>query len=274
MGAESLMTSPSINCPQKEQGIGHLVCKGADTSGNRNNRTNQIDNETCNACDAGKIVLEKGCTEFTARVRIQRHLQIIDVNTRVAKAVFTPKVLGILCLRKGDSTTLESCRACTLVTSEETERICNEALTLFESAGFANTKKELEDARRELLRNANYAGCITSSISSFESTMKAIMDKKGRSHNAADGVSDLWKLVKQELSLGDEIAESRLRQVVGSLSGAISGMGSIRNALSDAHGRGVVSTRVFISYAELIFILSASLSTFLIRRFLEEDRGE
>jgi len=258
------MTIPenaNIDCPYQRTSMGYLKCRAADLSVGKD-ATDEVTEEICYKCDAGKIYREIGCNQFYPKTR-----------NLVARSFQQTKILSyierIFCNRRKRETNYDYCKTCTLVTSPDTDRIYKEALSFFESSGFDKTKSSLEDARRELTANNNPEGCITSSVSSLESTLKLILDKLGKPYPREEQVTELWKSVRAELKLGDEISTPHIKQVVGSLTGSINGLAAIRNDLSDAHGRGEISPEVFESYAELSMNLSASISTFLIRRFRE-----
>jgi hypothetical protein len=258
------MTIPedaNIECPHQRVSMGYLTCRAADTSRGKD-ATDEVTEEICYKCEAGRIFREVGCDQFWPKTRI------LAIRTG-RDQLFRSGIQRIFCNRRKRETTYEYCKTCTLVTSPETEKVYKEALTLFESSGFDTTKSILENARKELTANGNPEGCITSSVSSLESTLKLILDKLGKPYPKKEQLTELWSSVKAELKLGDEISTPLIQQVMGSLTGVVSGLAGIRNALSDAHGKGEISPDVFESYAELSMNLSASISTFLIRRFKE-----
>ena len=259
------MTIPedaNIDCLYQRTSTGYLKCRAADLSVGKD-ATDEVTEDICHKCDAGKIYREIGCKEFWPKTRIFGLRSIGGVPH------FHFTIERIFCNRRKRETNYEYCKTCALVTSPQTERVYKEALTLFDSSGFDSTKSILENARKELIANGNPEGCITSSVSSLESTLKLILDKLGKPYPKKEQLTQLWSSVKAELKLGDEISTPLIQQVMGSLTGGVSGLAGIRNALSDAHGKGEISPDVFESYAELSMNLSASISTFLIRRFKE-----
>jgi len=258
------MTIPedaNIECPHQRVSMGYLKCRAADLSYGQH-ATDEVTEDICHKCAAGRIFREVGCDQFWPKTRI------LALRTGGGK-IFRTDIERIFCNRRKRETSYEYCKTCTLVTSPDTEKIYKDALTLFESSGFATTKSILENARKELTSNGNPEGCITSSVSSLESTLKLILDKLGKPYPKKEQLTELWSSVKAELKLGDEISTPLIHQVMGSLTGGVSGLAGMRNALSDAHGKGEISPDVFESYAELSMNLSASISTFLIRRFKE-----
>jgi len=258
------MTIPedaNIDCPHQRVSMGYLKCRAADLTRGKDT-TDEVTEEICYKCKAGRIFREVGCNQFWPKNRI------LAIHSRMGNH-YAFEIERIFCNRRKRETSYEYCRTCTLVTSPQTERVYKEALTLFDSSGFRTTKSMLENARKELTVDDNPEGCITSSVSSLESTLKLILDKLAKSYPKKEQLTDLWSSVKAALKLGDEISTPLIQQVMGSLTGGMSGLAGIRNALSDAHGKGEISSDVFESYAELSMNLSASISTFLIRRFKE-----
>jgi len=149
------------------------------------------------------------------------------------------------------------------------KKIIQEAKGLFEAMGFSATKKELSKAQELIVKDPD--SCIRASTVSLESTLKTILDKLNEPYPHKEQLTSLWKAVKDKLHLGDEIAKGHLLQVIGSLTGAVMGLAGMRNDLSDAHGKGLISPETYESYAELALYLSATLSLFLVRRFKEHE---
>jgi HEPN domain-containing protein len=179
------------------------------------------------------------------------------------------EVERIFCNRRKRETTYEQCKNCTLITSPETERVYKAALTFFESHGFVKSKEFLEDARKELTVNNDPDGCIRASTSSLESTLKVILDRLEKPYPTKQQLTDLWNSIKREMDLGAESSAQQMKQLIGSLTGSVSALAGLRNSLSDAHGKGELSEEAYESYAELAMNLSATSSTFLIRRLIE-----
>ena len=252
----------NIDCPFQTVDRGYIVCGAADFEFSAN-ATDQVTEYFCYTCEAGKIYREVGCNHLSPGMCI---IGSRSLNGR--RPLFHSNRL--FCSKRKRTTAYKECQDCSLVSSPETQRIYKEALTFLEAAGFESTKQFLESAYRELTADSNYDGCIRASVSSLESTLKHTLDVLGVTYPQKETVTDLWKSVREELHLGDEIASPLIKQVIGSLAGAVAGLGGIRNELSDAHGNGVITPETYESYAELALNLSASLSTFVLRRYLEQ----
>lgn len=257
----------NIDCPFQRTGMGTLKCRAADLGGSSS--TDEVYEETCYECLPGKIYREVGCDQFTPKVVIYESRSL-----GIARPYLSFRVENIFCKKRMRSTTYEYCKSCSLVNAPTTQRIFKEAVEFFEASGFNNSKEFIEEARKKLTGdNLDFDGSITASVSSLESTLKTILDKKGTGYPKKEQLTGLWNVAKKEIHLGEEVASTHLRQVIGSLSGSISGLAGLRNDFSDAHGKGLVSPELYESYAELALNLSASVSTFLIRRFKEDQQS-
>ncbi len=245
----------NIDCPYQKLSYGAMVCSAADLSLSGNGA---VDEKACHDCIAGRIFRELGC----------KHISPRNVINQSVTGEYRVHPVSLFCLLRKRTTTYEHCCSCNLVNSEFTTEQNRRVLGLFEASGFKSSFDSLTKARDEL-RNGNPDGCIRASISSLESTLKIILDKLSKPYPSKEQLTDLWKAVRSELRLGEETTVVHLEQIIGSLTGAISGVAGIRNDLSDAHGKGIISPEVYESYAELTMNISGSISTFLIRRLKE-----
>ena len=242
----------NIECPFQAIGKGTLICKCSDISPDYT--TNVTSPTLCSNCDIGKLYRDIGCDAFTANVIIIRGREKII------------RVKSILCTKRKRETNLANCRTCTLVTAPTTKEILSTARGLFQFDDFYSAYQSIEDSRKNL-RDGDYDGALTSSVSSLESVMKIILDRLDKPYPQTQDLTSLWKTVREALK-SDEISTSdRITPLLNSLFGVVSQLGGIRNQLSDAHGRGEISPEVPYMLAELAINTSSTLSTLLIRRF-------
>lgn len=248
-----------ISCQYQILAIGGLKCRAANITGN--SLSNNCNDDICYKCEAGKIYRELGCKHISPKIWIHQSSSLnIYSNLHILHK-------ELFCSLRKRETNYNYCCSCTLVNSEFTKLRIDETKGLFEASGFKSSLIFLQEAKDKL--NNNPDGCITSSNSSLESTCKTILDKLGESYPDKQQLTNLWDKVKNVFNLGDEIAEPLLKQAIGSITGAIYALAGIRNALSDAHGKGLISSEVYSSYAEITLNLSGSISSFLIRRLKE-----
>lgn len=254
MDEMNLPDDVNIDCLYQKQGKGTLICSIAEISGQH---TNEVGPEVCYECPVGKIYRELGCDKISAKLSI---LKMLKGNKLL--------VDNLWCNLRKRKTDYEYCLTCPYMGTQFTKPIMKETKDLFDKLGFEKAKKNLIKAQ-EKLSEGDPENTITNSISALESTFKTILDFLNITYPSKEKVTSLWQAVKCNLHLGDEIASKHIKQVIGSLTGAISGLGGLRNDLSDAHGDGLISPEVYDSYAELAVNISASICLFVIRRYLE-----
>jgi len=243
-----------IDCHLQQIGIGSLICRGAQQTG-RENSTNKVTPAICYNCSVGKIYREVGCDAPSCNVSIRYYSN----NPHITLS-------EILCKIRRRYTTLEYCRTCTLVTSESTKQIISVARGLFQNAKFFAAYQDLEKARLAI-RDGEFDRSITHSIACLECTCRMIHDELGEKLPSDKSVSDLWKSTRRILELDQLNDENVITPLLNSLSGVVNQMGAIRNALSDAHGRGKFSPQVSESFAELSINAASTIATFAIRQF-------
>lgn len=257
----SLPDDVNIDCQYQRQGMGTLICRAADPS-RFNSGTNETDEEICHACEIGKVNRELGCENVSG---IKVIGEIHSIGAKSQKIVVDTK---LWCNLRKRSAEYNFCLACPYIGTKFTKPILKQTLDYFEKLGFKSARDNLEKAQ-ERLNNGDEENAITNAISALESVFKTILDYYKTPYPQKEQVTTLWKTVKDTLHLGDEVAAEHIRQLIGNVSGAVTSLGGLRNDLSDAHGKGLLSTEVYDSYAELAVNLSATISLFVIRRYQE-----
>jgi hypothetical protein len=112
-------------------------------------------------------------------------------------------------------------------------------------------------------------GAITISRTILESVCKHILDDLDISYNSNNiELSELYKKTANELNLSpSQHTEDIFKQILGGCSGIINGLGSLRNKLGDAHGKGKVNVKPASRHAELAVNLSGAMALFLLETF-------
>jgi hypothetical protein len=251
----------SIDCHLQQIGMGTLTCRAARQTGD--STTNEVTPTLCFNCDAGKIFREVGCDAVTPKIKIwsfSRGSGDIGIDSLFCK------------IRKRE-TSLEYCKTCALVTAETTRKLVTNVRGLFQANEFYAAYKDIEKAR-EAFRDGNFENTITRSISCLESVIKIIHEKLDKPLPNKKQLTDLWKSAREILQF-DELDKSESTQnLLNSLSGLTFHYASMRNSLSDAHGRGNLSQQASEIIAELAINTSATLSTTLIRQFVQVYEGK
>ncbi len=108
-------------------------------------------------------------------------------------------------------------------------------------------------------------GAITASRSLLETVCKHILDESGVSYDPQATLPDLFRLTSNTLNLHpSQYVNHILKRTLGGIVTTVEGIGSLRNVLGDAHGRGAQGETPDTRHAELAVTISGAISTFLI----------
>jgi|GEM_PF-774842 len=115
-------------------------------------------------------------------------------------------------------------------------------------------------------------GAITSSRTLMETVCKHILDGFNEQY---DDIADLPKLYKMTANLlqlsPDQNTEQIFKQILGGCQSIVVGLGSMRNKLSDAHGKGSKAVKPSARHAGLAVNLSGAMCQFLLQTFEERN---
>jgi hypothetical protein len=137
----------------------------------------------------------------------------------------------------------------------------SKALKSFDEAGVHAVWEKALDRRSE-----DPDGAITAARTLLETVCKHILDLQKVTYNPKKiEIHELYKLVAKELNLSpDQHNEAVFKQILGGCSSIVSGLGTLRNRLGDAHGQGMVSAKPSPRHAELAVNLAGSMAIFLV----------
>lgn len=108
-------------------------------------------------------------------------------------------------------------------------------------------------------------GAITAAKSLVESVCKHILDDLGIKYGSRDDLNELWRKVAQALNLNPAQHDQEVfKGILGSCQNIVNSMASVRNALSDGHGRGRTAPKPSPRHARLVVNLAGTMSAFLI----------
>ena len=85
-----------------------------------------------------------------------------------------------------------NCKECNLAQAETTKHLISNTRGIFQTYGFHSAYKDIEQARISF-RDGNYENTITRSISSLESVIKIIHEKREAVLPNKKQLTDLWK---------------------------------------------------------------------------------
>lgn len=112
-------------------------------------------------------------------------------------------------------------------------------------------------------------GAITAARTLLESVCKKILDRIGVEYDDARiELSDLYKQTAKELNMSpDQHCEPIFKQILGGCSGVVNGLGSLRNKLGDAHGKGQKIIRPHARHSRLAVNLAGATAQFLVETY-------
>lgn len=114
-------------------------------------------------------------------------------------------------------------------------------------------------------KNRDPEGAITAARTLLESVCKHILDERGVEYPKNVKLHQLYALTAKELNLSpDQHSEKIFKQILGGCSGIVSGLGSLRNSLGDAHGQGKRPVKPAPRHAELAVNLAGAVAVFLV----------
>ncbi|WP_282937571.1 abortive infection family protein [Paenibacillus sp. RC67] len=121
-------------------------------------------------------------------------------------------------------------------------------------------------------RSTDPEGAITIARTLLEIVSKFILDHEGITYDDKSDIHQLYKAVQSVLNLApDSQHEAIFKQILGGCTSVVIGIGSLRNKLSDAHGRSYNTPAPTNRHAQLAVNLAGSMADFLFSTW-EETR--
>ncbi|MEY3498674.1 MAG: hypothetical protein RL308_343 [Bacteroidota bacterium] len=120
------------------------------------------------------------------------------------------------------------------------------------------------------LQQSDPESAITAARTLIESVLKYILDEKFIEYKDSIDLPELYKLVSKSLNLAPEQHQDQIfKQILGGASSIISGLGTVRNKLGDAHGKRKNSVKPKFRHSELVVNMAGSMAIFLFRTYKE-----
>jgi hypothetical protein len=114
-------------------------------------------------------------------------------------------------------------------------------------------------------------GAITVARTLLETVCKRILDERVIAYNDTEDLPKLYKLVADALNLApSQHTEEPVRAILGGAMNLVNGLGTLRNRLSDSHGRGGPRPiKPSPRRASLAVNMAGAMATFLVETYLE-----
>lgn len=124
-------------------------------------------------------------------------------------------------------------------------------------------------------RNADPEGALTVARTLLETVCKRILDQlPGLSYTDKEDLPKLYSMVAKALNLApDQHSEEPIKAILGGAMNLVNGIGTLRNRLSDSHGRGGKPVRPSPRHASLAVNLAGGVATFLVETYLAQQEG-
>ena len=123
-------------------------------------------------------------------------------------------------------------------------------------------------------RSADPEGAITIARTLLETVTKRILDECGLSYTEKDDLPKLYHNAAQALNLApSQHTEEPIKAILGGAMNLVNGIGTLRNRMSDSHGRGGrLPIRPSSRHASLAVNTAGAVATFLVETFNEKQQ--
>jgi hypothetical protein len=120
-------------------------------------------------------------------------------------------------------------------------------------------------------RNDDPEGAITAARTLLESVCKHLLDDMGQIYEEKADLPKLYAQCASALNLApDQHTEKSFKTILGNCQSVVNELASLRNKISDAHGRGRRPVKPAPRHAELAVNLAGTVSAFLIATWSEK----
>lgn len=149
------------------------------------------------------------------------------------------------------------------------DEVASDALETFDEEG-VHTVWTKALARR----SDDPEGAITIARTLLETVTKRILDEMEETYSDKDDLPKLYARAATALNLApSQHTEEPVKAILGGAMNLVNGIGTLRNRLSDSHGRGGrLPVRPSSRHAHLAVNTAGAVATFLVETFLERQR--
>lgn len=108
-------------------------------------------------------------------------------------------------------------------------------------------------------------GAITSARALIETVCKHILDDFKIVYDDSADLPKLYRLASEALNIApSQHTEQVFRQILGGCAAVVEGLGSLRNRLGDAHGKGRIPVKPAPRHAQLAVNLAGAMTSFMV----------
>lgn len=145
------------------------------------------------------------------------------------------------------------------------DAVASETLQTFDSEGVhVIWEKALQR------RHTDAEGAITSARTLLETVCKRILDDLQITYTDKEDLPKLYSMTASALNLApNQHSEDAIKAILGGAIAVVNGLGTLRNKLSDSHGRGGRPVKPAARHAHLAVNIAGTLATFLVETHTE-----
>lgn len=154
--------------------------------------------------------------------------------------------------------------------SAPADKVSSDALVSFDAEGVHVVwAKALER------RTSDPEGAITLARTLLETVTKRILDERGEVYSESDDLPKLYGKAAKALNLApNQHTEEPIKAILGGAMNLVNGIGTLRNRLSDSHGRGGrLPVRPSPRHASLAVNTAGAIATFLVETFNQKEQA-
>lgn len=119
-------------------------------------------------------------------------------------------------------------------------------------------------------RHADPEGAITVARTLLETACKRILDDLRTTYTDKEDLPKLYSVTAAALNLApNQHSEEAIKAILGGAMAVVNGIGTLRNRLSDSHGRGGKPVKPAARHASLAVNMAGALATFLVETHIE-----
>jgi len=117
-------------------------------------------------------------------------------------------------------------------------------------------------------------GAITTARALVETVCKYVLDNLNIQYEDNIELPKLYNLTANQLNLAPQNHQEEIfKQILGGCQSVVNGLGSLRNKVGDAHGKGLRYVKPHERHAKLAVNLAGTLSSFLIETFNQKQKN-
>lgn len=147
------------------------------------------------------------------------------------------------------------------------DKVVSDALETFDAKGVHAVWSKALDRRL-----SDPDGAITVARTLLETVCKRILDEQSICYTDKEDLPKLYSMAARSLNLApDQHSEEPIKAILGGAMTLVNGIGTLRNRLSDSHGRGGKPVRPSPRHASLAVNLAGGVATFLVETFRERQ---